>query len=83
MLPDLLGQIVDTVKGVAIDKVTVIDSGNGSQGIPEVMSQLPAAVIKLTEQIETATGINILSGLGARQKAETAVVVEAVEETSA
>ena len=74
MLPDLLGQIVDTVKGVAIDKVTVIDSGNGSQGIPEVMSQLPAAVIKLTEQIETATGINILSGLGARQKAETAVV---------
>ncbi len=83
MLPDLLGQIVDTVKGVAIDKVTVIDSGNGSQGIPEVMSQLPAAVIKLTEQIETATGINILSGLGAKQKAETAVVVEAAEETSA
>ena len=81
MLPDLLGQIVDTVKGVAIDKVTVIDSGNGSQGIPEVMSQLPAAVIKLTEQIETATGINILSGLGARQKEET-VVVEAEADTS-
>jgi flotillin len=67
MLPDLLGQIVETVKGVAIDKVTVIDSGNGSQGIPDLMSQLPAAVIKLTEQVETATGINILSGLGARQ----------------
>jgi len=68
MLPDLLGQIVETVKGVAIDKVTVIDSGNGSQGIPDFMSQLPAAVIKLTEQVETATGINILSGLGAHQK---------------
>lgn len=67
MLPDLLGQIVETVKGVAIDKVTVIDSGNGSQGIPDLMSQLPAAVIKLTEQVETATGINILSGLGAKQ----------------
>ena len=74
MLPDLLGQIVDTVKGVAIDKITVIDSGNGSQGIPEVMSQLPAAVIKLTEQIETATGINILSGLGARQESATVAV---------
>jgi flotillin len=78
MLPDLLGQIVDTVKGVAIDKVTVIDSGNGSQGIADVMSQLPAAVIKLTEQVETATGINILSGLGARQ--ESAAVAVGTEE---
>lgn len=74
MLPDLLGQIVDTVKGVSIDKVTVIDSGNGSQGIADVMSQLPAAVIKLTEQVENATGINILSGLGARQEAAAAVL---------
>jgi len=74
MLPELLGQIVDTVKGVAIDKVTVIDSGNGSQGIADVMSQLPAAVIKLTEQIETATGINILSGLAVRQPAATKAV---------
>lgn len=77
MLPDLLGQIVDTVKGVSIDKVTVIDSG-GSQGIPDVMSQLPGAVIKLTEQIENATGINILSGLGAKEPA-TAIAVDAVE----
>ncbi len=67
ILPELVGRIVDTVKGVGIDKVTVIDSGNGSSGIPDVMSQLPAAVIKLTEQIETATGINILSGLAAPQ----------------
>jgi hypothetical protein len=52
---------------MAIDRVTVIDSGNGSQGIPDLMSQLPAAVIKLTEQVETDTGINILSGLGAEQ----------------
>ena len=80
MLPDLLGQIVDTVKGVAIDKVTVIDSGNGSQGIPDVMSQLPAAVIKLTEQVETATGINILSGLGAKQEPATVAVVTEEEE---
>ncbi len=80
MLPDLLGQIVDTVKGVSIDKVTVIDSGNGSQGIPAVMSQLPAAVIKLTEQVETATGINILSGLAPKPQPAPAVVVEAEDD---
>ena len=28
------------------------------------MSQLPAAVIKITEQIENATGVDILSNLG-------------------
>lgn len=71
MLPDLVGQIVDTVKGVHIDRVSVIDTGNGSPGIPDLMSQLPAAVIKLTEQIENATGVDILSGL-ARRPAEAA-----------
>jgi hypothetical protein len=34
---------------MAIDRGTVIDSGNGSQGIPDLMVQLPAAVIKLTK----------------------------------
>ncbi|MGZ8754531.1 MAG: hypothetical protein ACXW15_05025 [Acidimicrobiia bacterium] len=39
--------------------------------IPDLMAQLPAAVIKLIEQVETATGINILSGLGAKQSPAT------------
>jgi flotillin len=64
MLPDLVDKIVGTVEGISIDKVSVIDSGNGSQSIPGLLSQLPATVIKLTEQIENATGVNILSGLG-------------------
>jgi flotillin len=64
MLPDLVDKIVGTVEGVSIDRVSVIDSGNGQQGIPSVMSQLPAAVIKITEQIENATGVDILSNLG-------------------
>lgn len=65
MLPDLLGQIVDTVKGVNIDKISVIDGGGsgGSEGIPALLSQMPASVIKITEQIENATGVNILSHL--------------------
>ncbi len=43
------------------------------------MSQLPAAVIKLTEQIETATGVNILSGL-ARKPADPAAIRSEPEE---
>lgn len=70
MLPEIIDKIVGTVRSVSIDKVSVIDSGHGSQQIPELLSQLPGSVIKLTEQIENATGINILSGLGARTAAE-------------
>ena len=66
MLPDLVEQIVDTVKGIDIDKLTVIDNGGGGAGggaIPGLSSQMPAAVIAITEQIENATGVNILDAL--------------------
>ncbi len=69
MLPEIIDKIVGTVQSVSIDKVSVIDGGNGSQQIPGLLSQLPGSVIKLTEQIENATGVNILSGLGQRGKA--------------
>ncbi|MDH3540669.1 MAG: flotillin, partial [Acidimicrobiia bacterium] len=72
MLPELVSEIVSTVKGVNIDKVSVIDSGgSGSQGVSNVVGQLPAAVITITEQIENATGVNILKAL---QKEEPATV---------
>ena len=35
------------------------------------MSQLPAAVIKITEQIENATGVDILSNLGRSDETKT------------
>jgi len=66
MLPDLVEQIVDTVKGIDIDKITVIDqggNGSGGGGIAGISSQMPAAVISITEQIEAATGVNILDAL--------------------
>ena len=70
MLPELVAQIVDTVKGVNIDKISVIDTpGNGGAsgaGVPSVVSQMPAAVISITEQIENATGVNILDALAKR-----------------
>jgi len=68
LLPDLVDSIVSTVNGVDIEKISVIDSGNG-QGVPNVVSQMPAAVVKIVEQIENATGVDILRGLAANGKA--------------
>ena len=63
MLPELIDKIVSTVGSVEIDKVSIIDSGSQGSGIPGFMGQLPAAVISLTEQIENATGVDLLKAL--------------------
>ncbi len=66
MLPELVDKIVSTVNGVSIDRVAVIDNGGGgntSGGIPALMSQLPGAVVSLSEQIEAATGVDILKSM--------------------
>jgi flotillin len=65
MLPDLVDKIVSTVNNVDIDRVAVIDTGggNGRGGIPGLMSQLPAAVVSLSEQIDAATGVDILKSM--------------------
>ncbi|MDJ0961216.1 MAG: SPFH domain-containing protein [Acidimicrobiia bacterium] len=82
MLPELVDKIVGTVSGVSIDKVSVIDGGgaSGSNSIPGLLGQLPASVISLTEQIENATGVNILSGLGARGSGGEVLEAEAASE---
>ena len=65
MLPELVDKIVSTVSGISIDRVAVVDSGggNGGGGIPGLVAQLPAAVVSLTEQIEAATGVDILKSM--------------------
>jgi flotillin len=63
MLPDLMDKIVSVVAAVDIDKVSIIDRGGQGTGIPGFMGQLPAAVIGLTEQIENATGVDLLKAL--------------------
>jgi flotillin len=61
MLAELLGKLAETVGKVTIDKVAVIDSGGGSGGgVSRFVTQLPAAVIALAEQVETVTGVNLL-----------------------
>ncbi len=65
MLPDLIDKIVSTVNNVSIDRVAVVDGGNngGRGGIPALLAQMPATVVSLTEQIEAATGIDILKSM--------------------
>ncbi len=77
MLPDLIDKIVATVQNVSIDRVAVVDTGGGGAGgngdgngdggsrggIPGLMSQLPASLVAMTEQIEAATGVDILASL--------------------
>ena len=74
MLPELVEQITDTVQGIDIDRITVIDGGNGSgNALPNVAGQMPAAVISITEQIEAATGVNILEALTRKQESPPAL----------
>lgn len=65
MLPEIINRLSETVGQLNIDKISVIDSGNGTanSGISKLVSQMPSAVISLVDQIETATGVNILKSL--------------------
>lgn len=66
MLPDLVERITDTVAGIDIERMTVIDGGGSSGsdgGVGAVAGQLPGAVISVVEQIENATGVNLLEVL--------------------
>ncbi len=65
MLPEIIHDLAQSVDGIEIDRLTVIDSGDRGSGVASTSGQFPAAIIKLTEQIEAATGINILSRLQA------------------
>ncbi len=84
MLPELVELIAETVSDIDIDKVTVIDSGNGEGGgggIGGVARQMPAAVISIVEQIETATGVNILDAVARPRSAQLDAADQPVEKT--
>jgi flotillin len=75
MLPDIIDKIVSTVESVDIERVSIIDSGGQGTGIPGFMGQLPASVISLTEQIENATGVDLLRALRPPDAGSTLAVV--------
>ena len=63
MLPEIIDKLVSTVAAVDIEKVSIIDSGGRGTGLPGFVNQLPASVISLAEQIETATGVDLFSSM--------------------
>ncbi|MFB3132839.1 MAG: flotillin family protein [Rhodothermales bacterium] len=76
MLPDILKQVVNTVDNLKIDKLTVVDSGQGT-GVPSVFSQIAGSTPALLESLKASTGIDIaglLSRAAATPSAE--VIVE-------
>ena len=58
MLPDILSQVVQTVDNLTIDKLTVVDSGQGN-GVPSVFSQIAGSTPALLESLKASTCIDI------------------------
>ncbi len=60
MLPEIIQQVVNTVDNLQIDKITVVDSGQGTGGgVPAVFSQIAGSTPALLESLKASTGIDI------------------------
>ena len=69
-LPDILDKVTSVVaENLSIDKVTVLDSGNGN-GMPTYVKGVTGSVVAIMEQIKNATGLDIPDILRAKSKPE-------------
>ena len=59
MLPDILKEVIKTVDNLKIDRLTVVDSGHGGQGVPAVFNQIAGATPALLESLKSTTGIDV------------------------
>lgn len=61
MLPEIMKQVVSTVDNLQIDKITVVDSGQGGSGsgVPAVFSQIAGSTPALLESLKASTGIDV------------------------
>jgi flotillin len=58
-LPDILDKVTKVVSdNLSIDKVTIVDSGDG-QGMPAYVRGVTGSIVAIFEQIKTATGLDI------------------------
>ena len=69
MLPDILRQVVNTVDNLKIDRLTVVDSGQGS-GVPSVFNQIAGSTPALLESLKASTGIDIAGMLSRASESE-------------
>lgn len=68
MLPELLAELVKTVNSVKVERLTVVDSGQGGGGLPGVMHQFAGAAPALLESLKATTGIDVIGSLTAPKK---------------
>jgi len=69
-LPDILDKVTSVVaENLSIDKVTVLDSGNGN-GMPTYVKGVTGSVVAILEQIKNATGLDIPDILRAKSRPE-------------
>ena len=71
MLPDIIEQVVNTVDNLQIDKLTVVDGGQGGSGVPAVFSQIAGATPALLESLKASTGVDIAGILSDTTKTNT------------
>jgi flotillin len=85
MLPDIVRELAGTVDKVTVDRVSVIDSGGAGagSGLGRFVTQFPSAVISLSEQIENATGVDILSAFNSNGARNGRAKAEQEAETTA
>jgi flotillin len=59
MLPDLLQMVTKVIAdNLHIEKLTVVDSGNGN-GLPQHVRSITGSAITILEQLKTATGLDV------------------------
>ena len=57
VLPEMAGAIAKPLE--AIDKVTIIDSGNGETGVGSFSSNVPSVLAKTIESVKETTGFDL------------------------
>jgi flotillin len=68
-LPDILDKVTSVIsKNLSIDKVTIVDSGDG-RGIPAYVRGVTGSIVAIMEQIKNATGLDITEILRAKGRA--------------
>jgi flotillin len=68
-LPDILDKITSVVaENLSVDKVTIVDSGNGN-GMPTYVKGVTGSIVAIMEQVKNATGLDIADIL--RSKSDT------------
>ena len=69
-LPDILDKVTSVVaENLSIDKVTIVDTGNGN-GMPTYVKGVTGSIVAIMEQVKNATGLDIADILRSKSRPE-------------